>query len=287
MSFDFDLNELFEADKEEALQQPPVPKSQASAKVVMPIPVPIFAPAAQRKLTPVEQRLARANVYRMVLSEPIFESDESNPEIRFVEEEIRSFCTVQLEQLLGLRAVGSAAVKSQFSDVETQVLKALVGKIMNQYERKKQIKAQPTKPVQVPVPMVVQEDLPLESEAPMEEPPAPKINKRRGRPRKVQQPEQPAASEPEPAETVEAQAPSERGVYRLQRQEDGSVARVFDPNAIGQSRAAPTGLKRVPMPSKAAYAAVGVQQAQQQLDALSRSPAGQVLLPAIAITRNQ
>lgn len=83
----------------------------------------------EEQFSEAERRFARAQYYRALLSESIFEGDSSQNATEVVEE-IRGFIRTRLAALLGVRPEPEQKPESQFSEEELQVLKAVCAKVL-------------------------------------------------------------------------------------------------------------------------------------------------------------
>ncbi len=84
--------------------------------------------AESRALSEVEARLYKANLYRLVLDNPLFPG-ESGEEAAQVEQEYREFTLKQLNTLMGIRA--DEETQDGLDPEETRVLKIWAKKLLN------------------------------------------------------------------------------------------------------------------------------------------------------------
>lgn len=82
------------------------------------------------QLSEVEKRLEKAQYYRALLTQEIFEGDYSTP-AQAITEEIRTFIRIRLGVLLGVSPEAMVAkVKPLFEDDEVKILKQVAGKLL-------------------------------------------------------------------------------------------------------------------------------------------------------------
>jgi hypothetical protein len=120
--------------------------------------------AIEAELSEVERRLAKAQLYKQFITQPIF--DGTGDIVKEVEVEFQTFARKQLQTLMGVISQPEPIkIEAQFSDDEVKVLKAFIGRILQNPKLQKTVVPTPPKKTAVIVAPAVKPVAPIKKPA--------------------------------------------------------------------------------------------------------------------------